>query len=96
MLFSKTTIAVLASLASVISARIVGFTTPAQIVPGHPFDANITTEGYIQSIQDISIVFGIAPIAYALSGTLGTTLLSQQTLGDGTSIHKGISIIQKD
>ncbi|KAF2089699.1 hypothetical protein K490DRAFT_21974, partial [Saccharata proteae CBS 121410] len=68
-------------LAPLTTARIIGITVPAQVGAGDTFDAIIRTENYIQTVEDVSIVFGIAPSEYAYPGELGTELLTQKTLG---------------
>ncbi|KAE9963925.1 hypothetical protein EG328_010948 [Venturia inaequalis] len=65
----------LASLLSLASARIVGFSVPKTIRPGEGFSAVIHTENYIQSVQDIAIAFGVTP-GVGYPGSLGTTLES--------------------
>lgn len=65
----------LASLLSLASARIVGFSVPKTIRPGEGFSAVIHTENYIQTVQDIAIAFGVTP-GVGYPGSLGTTLES--------------------
>lgn len=72
----------IASLLSLASARIVGIAVPKTIRPGDGINAIILTEGYIQSVADVAIAFGVTPGA-GYPGTLGTTLQSYY-LGPGT------------
>jgi hypothetical protein len=73
------------ALVSTASARINGFTLPDTIYLDTDIPITITTEGYIQSVQDVSISFGIAPAAQAYPEALGTRLLSSKFLGPGKS-----------
>ncbi|KAF1818044.1 uncharacterized protein K489DRAFT_435442 [Dissoconium aciculare CBS 342.82] len=73
------------ALVSSASARINGFTLPDTIYLDADVPITITTEGYIQSVQDVSIAFGIAPAAQADPKTLGTRLLSSKFLGPDNS-----------
>ncbi|KAK2009741.1 hypothetical protein LZ32DRAFT_608159 [Colletotrichum eremochloae] len=70
-----------AGLFALANARIVGFAFPETIRAGRQVDAIIETEGYIQSVQDVAIAFGMAPEASAYPGTLGQTLLGSFYLG---------------
>jgi hypothetical protein len=72
-----------ASLLSTAQARINGFFLPSTIYADTETYITITTEGYIQSVEDVSISFGIAPKAQAYPQTLGPTLLSSKFLGPG-------------
>jgi hypothetical protein len=74
-----------AALVSTASARINGFFLPSTIYPDTETYITITTEGYIQSVDDVSISFGISPAASAYPQTLGAELLSSKFLGPGTS-----------
>ena len=47
------------SLLSVASARIIGIAAPSTIAPNSKFSITILTENYIQSVDDISAVFGL-------------------------------------
>lgn len=67
-----TQLTALTSLVRSVDARIIGIAVPDVIKPGEGFNARIMTENYIQSVQDISIAFGAAPVGP--EGILGTVL----------------------
>ena len=67
------------------SAIISGFAVPETIAPGKPFNVIIETADYIQSVQDVAVSFGVAPVALAHDQILGTTLLASQFLGPADS-----------
>ncbi|TDZ61509.1 hypothetical protein CTRI78_v004327 [Colletotrichum trifolii] len=69
-----TSLAAAASLVSLASARISGIALPRTVKAGDNINAIVVTEGYIQSVQDIAIAFGVAPAASAYPGTLSTLL----------------------
>lgn len=81
-----------ASLLSLASARINGFAVPSTIKPDDDITIRITTEGYIQSVQEVAISFGISPANTSYPGSLGPTLLSSKFLGPG----KCSAIMQQD
>ncbi|KAF2136316.1 uncharacterized protein K452DRAFT_292513 [Aplosporella prunicola CBS 121167] len=86
------TTALLAAFAATASARIVGISAPKQVVPGEAFPVTIRTEGYIQSVEDVAIVFGASTPAQAYPGTLGRDLLLQKILGpDLSNVNNNIS-----
>ncbi|KAK5135456.1 hypothetical protein LTR08_005244 [Meristemomyces frigidus] len=62
------------SLLGAASARIVGIAAPSQIAPNSDFTITIITENYIQSVLDISAVFGLTNTPYP--GYLGNVLTS--------------------
>jgi len=78
-----TVAAALASALSVAQARIYGIAVPDTIKPGDGFNAIIESSNYIQSVYDVSIVFGAAP-GEGYPGSLGTVLGSYY-LGPGMS-----------
>ncbi|KAK7553672.1 hypothetical protein IWX49DRAFT_221460 [Phyllosticta citricarpa] len=79
----QTVLAAGASLLGLSSARLVGVKVPSVIAPGELISVNMTSENYIQSVQDISVAFGLAPDAsygYSLGSVVGS-----QYLGPGNS-----------
>jgi hypothetical protein len=44
--------------ASLASARIIGLSTPASLVPNQPFTITLLTENYIQSVSDVAVAWG--------------------------------------
>ncbi|KAL0264744.1 hypothetical protein SLS55_000695 [Diplodia seriata] len=93
MKFSASTFAGLLSMSSLAAARITGITLPKQLAAGQNFTAFLNTEGYIQSIADVSVAFGAAPAEYAYEKTLGTAVLGEKTLGPELSnVVRNISL----
>ncbi|KAK8200464.1 hypothetical protein IWZ00DRAFT_45971 [Phyllosticta capitalensis] len=72
-----------ASLLGLSSARLVGVKAPSTIKPGDVFTAQLVTENYIQSVTDVSVVFGLAPDA-SYGGSLGT-FVGAKFLGEDQS-----------
>lgn len=85
----------LASLLSVASARISGIAVPKTIRAGYGFNAIILTEGYIQSVNDVAIAFGVAP-GTGYPGSLGTTIesfyLGPRTLSPQNPLFSGMQM----
>ncbi|EME40675.1 hypothetical protein DOTSEDRAFT_27299 [Dothistroma septosporum NZE10] len=67
-------IATAASLASVATARIVGFSVPSTVKPDSIVKLQITAEDYIQTTQDVTLSFGISTSKAAVLGSLGEYL----------------------
>lgn len=61
-----------ASLLSIAHARIFGVGIPSTIKPGDSFDLIIKTQGYIQSITDVSIAVGYSLGGNPPADSLGT------------------------
>ena len=79
---STTLLATAATLLASTQARIVGFYAPQNVAPDADVKIEIFTEGYIQSIQDVAISFGLTAKNTTYLGSLGT-LLSSKFLGPG-------------
>ncbi|KAK1994595.1 hypothetical protein LX36DRAFT_197894 [Colletotrichum falcatum] len=69
------------SLLALADARIIGIAAPQTVRAGDQVTAIIETEGYIQSVLDVAIAFGMAPEAAAYPGTLGQNVLGSFYLG---------------
>lgn len=78
------TAALLATLASLASARIVGFAVPHIIAPDADIKVEIITENYVQAITDVAISFGLSPANTSYPGSL-SKYLSSKFLGPGES-----------
>ncbi|KAK1584905.1 uncharacterized protein LY79DRAFT_705044 [Colletotrichum navitas] len=74
-----------AGLFAMANARISGIAFPETVKAGDQVNAIIETEGYIQSVQDIAIAFGMAPETSAHPGTLGQNVLGSFYLGPDKS-----------
>ncbi|EFQ30194.1 hypothetical protein CGRA01v4_00422 [Colletotrichum graminicola] len=70
-----------AGLFALANARIIGIAFPEAVKAGDRVDAIIETEGYIQSVTDVAIAFGMAPKISAYPGTLGQNVLGSFYLG---------------
>ncbi|WQF83703.1 Necrosis-inducing secreted protein 1 [Colletotrichum destructivum] len=70
----RASIAAAAGLFALANARIYGIAFPETVKAGDEVKAVITTENYIQAVQDIAIAFGIATEASAYPKTLGNVL----------------------
>ncbi|KAK2044223.1 hypothetical protein LZ31DRAFT_542048 [Colletotrichum somersetense] len=77
----RASLAAAAGLFVLANARIIGIAFPKTVKAGDQVLAIIETEGYIQSVQDIAIAFGLAPKASAYPGTLGQHVLGSFYLG---------------
>ncbi|KAK2030744.1 hypothetical protein LX32DRAFT_692165 [Colletotrichum zoysiae] len=77
----RASLATAAGLFALVNARISGVAFPETVKAGDQVLAIIETEGYIQSVQDIAIAFGLAPEASAYPGTLGQNVLGSFYLG---------------
>ncbi|CAK3932166.1 Hypothetical predicted protein [Lecanosticta acicola] len=83
---TTTVLATAASLFCAVDARISGFAVPSIVKPGDTqVEIVITTEGYIQSVEDVAIAFGISPANASSPGTLGPDLLTSKFLGPSLS-----------
>ena len=88
----STALAALAPLLPLASARVNGFAVPTSIKPGSTFDVTITTENYIQSVEDVAMSFGYAPENEAGPDQLGTAFLSSRFIGpDESNITSNIT-----
>ncbi|KAF2719091.1 hypothetical protein K431DRAFT_287117 [Polychaeton citri CBS 116435] len=79
---TSTILATTVSLLSAASARLSGFAIPETVVPGGQVTIYITTENYIQSVQDVAMSFGIAQTPS--QKTLGT-LIGSKFIGKALS-----------
>ena len=62
------------TLLGAVSARIVGIAAPSTIAPNSNFTITIITENYIQSVLDISAIFGLTQ--HPSPGSIGNYLTS--------------------
>jgi len=60
-MLSKTTLLTLLTTTSLTAARLTGIAAPSTLAPSQPFTLTLLTENYIQSVADISVVWGFAP-----------------------------------
>jgi hypothetical protein len=72
------------------TARITGFSAPSTVASGAPIEIQLQGRGYIQSVQNVAVAFGIAPLDSYYPGTLGK-LIGEQFLGPGKVSHQHIS-----
>jgi len=49
---------------------------PATIAPGEPFNVSLITQGYIQTVYDVAVAFGIAP-GRGYPDSLGVAIASE-------------------
>lgn len=71
-----------ATLLAVTQARIAGFYAPQNAAPDTDVKIEIFTEGYIQSVNDVAISFGLTTANTSYLGALGT-FVSSKFLGPG-------------
>lgn len=77
----STIFAMAAPLVTVASARITGIAVPETIKPGDSFTAVVEVSNYIQSVYDLAIVSGVAPLDYGAEAL--ETVLDSEYLGSG-------------
>lgn len=90
----STLLASTASLLSLATARITGFSAPSTVTPGAPIALRIRAENYIQPVQDIAIAFGISPSEEHHPRSLGT-FMGEKALGPGKpKLHAQMTMSQ--
>ncbi|KAF2141263.1 uncharacterized protein K452DRAFT_195131, partial [Aplosporella prunicola CBS 121167] len=65
-------------------ARITSLSAPGTLTPGAAFTATLHPTGYIQTVQDISVAFGLAPWP-GYPNSLGRTTVESVYLGPSKS-----------
>lgn len=74
------------------SAIISGIAVPSTIARGSTVPVTVVTAGYIQSVQDVAIAFGLTSLAFQTAyrpyynESVGSTLLGSEYLGPSKSI----------
>jgi hypothetical protein len=85
-----TSLASTTPLITLTTARITGFAAPLTVAPSTLIEIHFEGRDYIQSVQNVAVAFGIAPLESYYPGTLGT-LIGEQFLGPGKGFHPHIS-----
>lgn len=89
-------------LAPLASAIISGIAVPSTIARGSTIPVTIMTAGYIQSVEDVAIAFGLTSLGLTTeyrpyyNESVGRTLLGSEYLGPSKSISTGSSFLSLD
>ena len=70
----RSTIAVIAALVTVVSARMISLSVPKKIKIGERFDIKVDTVAVEPSDWKMVVAFGIADVSTAAPGTLGRSI----------------------
>lgn len=85
-----TTLTAALTAASLTSARIIGISAPSTVAPNEPFNLTLLTEGYIQTVADISVAWGYTFTPY--NKTIGSLVSSAYLGPDKSNTRENVTV----